>query len=193
MASSTGYGCTRAAAYDERSGFDKGDRERHRRYVADVLAFIGGEVSSFVDLGCGSGFFANVFFDCWPAIRGVLVDASPDMIQLAQRRFEQRRVNIIYRTEAMQDLAWRATETPDVVLCAMALHFLTHPAKWHLLGSLAAALPPNGSLLLIDHCRPADPVAADLLDYIACSELRRSFGISSALTLRLKILPCTDC
>jgi len=173
MTAARGFDTRRAAAYDERSVFDKGDRAAHRHYVKDVLMYLGGAPSLFVDLGCGTGFFAEVFFDTFPQIRGVLVDASADMLSLARRRLAPQGQRAIFEAGPMEGLGWCANGTPDIAFSAMAFHFLEDRIKWRLFADVARVLPDSGSFILIDQFA-AGPDGVDLLQNLACRAIQRS-------------------
>jgi trans-aconitate 2-methyltransferase len=58
--------------------------ERSRPFT-ELLARVPGDVTSAVDLGCGPGHLSSVVRERWPGVHVVGIDASPAMVERAQR------------------------------------------------------------------------------------------------------------
>jgi SAM-dependent methyltransferase len=135
------------AAYDEKSPTDwSGD-------VADLLALGIGSSSTVVDLGAGTGAFAEAIA---PHVqRVVAVDVSPAMVAALRAR----------RIEAVQGgfLTYEHRgDPPDAVMTRNALHHLPDFWKALALSRIATMLRPGGALLLQDLVFSFDPADAAL-------------------------------
>lgn len=109
------------------------------RPAVDLLARIPLEApGSVVDLGCGAGNLAPLFFARWPAARLAGVDSSPEM--LAKARADFPRAEFI-----LADIArWRPAAPVEVIYSNAALHWIEgHDA---LLAGLLGSLAPGGVL-----------------------------------------------
>ena len=84
--STEAYGKERASRYDQFAAVTMGDRRHQRSYLQDLLHRQPLTHGAFLDLGCGTGFFSEVFFEHKPDFRGHLVDGSADMLELARQR-----------------------------------------------------------------------------------------------------------
>lgn len=169
-----GYGSERASAYDESSVLDKGDREFHRNMLKDVLAFLPSRPTSFLDLGCGTGYFAEIFYEAFPGISGTLLDGSADMISFAKSRYQGRPVKAGYMVERFQDI--RFEELPhryDLVFSSLAVHHLEDAQKWMLFRKIYDNLSPQGVFILYDIFRVQDNRSQDLLEFMACKDMQR--------------------
>ena len=80
------YDTDRAKRYDQFSTVTMGDRKLQRNYLQSLLLQQRFENRFFMDLGCGTGFFSEVFFEHEPKIRGVLVDGSSAMLDQTKAR-----------------------------------------------------------------------------------------------------------
>lgn len=80
------FGAEQAKLYDRQSELVMDDRERHRRYLCDVLQCFPQEPRTFVELACGTGYFTEVLFETFPGILGIGIDGSEDMLQEARDR-----------------------------------------------------------------------------------------------------------
>ena len=133
------------AGYDEKSPMDWSED------VADLLKLGIGSSSTVVDLGAGSGAFAEAIA---PHVRRVVaVDISPAMVAALRER----------GIEAVQAgfLTYRHSgDPPDAVMTRNALHHLPDFWKVLALARIAAMLRPDGVLLLQDLVFSFDPADA---------------------------------
>jgi len=133
------------ASYDTKSPTDWSED------VADLLALGIGDSSTVVDLGAGTGTFAEAIA---PYVRRVVaVDVSPAMVSALKKR----------GIEAVQAgfLSYQhAGDPPDAVMTRNALHHLPDFWKVRALRRIAAMLRPGGVLLLKDLVFSFDPADA---------------------------------
>jgi SAM-dependent methyltransferase len=94
-----------------------------------------------VDLGAGTGAGTRVLRARFPAARVTAVDSDPGMLdRLRQQGFDVRDADL---DEGLPELG-----TVDLVWASSSLHHVTRPAE--LLAGVRAALPPGGSLLVVE-------------------------------------------
>lgn len=133
------------AGYDEKSPTDWSED------VADLLKLGIGSSSTVVDLGAGTGAFAEAIA---PHVRRVVaVDVSPAMVAaLLDRGIEAVQAGFLtYR---------HSGDPPDAVMTRNALHHLPDFWKVAALERIAAMLRPEGVLLLQDLVFSFDPADA---------------------------------
>lgn len=98
-----------------------------------------------LDAACGPGLYLEQL-----VARGadvVACDASPRMVELARARVED---GAIVRVHSLEDpFAWVPDGTIDVVLCALAYHYLTDRTGF--LREARRMLGPGGSLVISTH------------------------------------------
>lgn len=167
------FGAEHAERYDRQAELVMGDRDRHRRYLRDLLQSLETEPDTFVDLACGTGYFTEVFFEVFPAIRGTAIDGSEAMLQQARARFRDVSHDLTLRCELLQSVDWSAVGPTSLVFSAFAIHHLSDDEKRDLLRTIYENLEPGGSFILFDAFRPEDAAADALVQRLACLEIQR--------------------
>lgn len=186
------YSAAEASEYDTRSAFDKGDRTQHRDYIADAVRHLKPDLTRFVDLGCGTGFFAEALLDAAPRASALLIDASEPMLAVARRRLAASADRVTYRNQEVAavryDPPWHRV---DLILSALTLHLVPREVRAQVLRQSFAALADGGVLILVDHFVPRDARHAALLEYLACRDVQRRmqafFGPALAASRDLRI------
>lgn len=101
---------------------------------------------SILDAACGPGKYAEILLSKGANITGF--DISPTMVQLAKERNPGRGVFFIH--DFSQPLEMFDNESFDVVLCALALHYI--PDWGPTIREFCRVLKPNGHLVIsIEH------------------------------------------
>jgi SAM-dependent methyltransferase len=170
------YGGRKAADYDAYSAFNKGNRDYHCHLLRDMLAYRS-ETSTFCDLGCGTGTFSQVILDALPGSRGLGIDVSADMLELARARLSNCAGRFEGRRAQIETIDWSTmAEQFDLVFSSLALHHLEDGEKWRCFSGIFGALRPDGWFVLYDLMKTDDPVADAFLEYIACADIHRRLG-----------------
>jgi tRNA (cmo5U34)-methyltransferase len=168
------FGTEHARRYDDRDGeLLMGDRQRQRRFLADLLRCLPQEPPMFVELACGTGYFTEVFFEIFPQIRGVAVDGSEAMLQHARTRFAKDGRNLALRCELLQRMDWSVVGPTSLVFSAFAIHHLSHDEKRALFGAIFEYLEPSGFFILFDAFRPDDRKADEIVERLSCLDIER--------------------
>jgi tRNA (cmo5U34)-methyltransferase len=131
-----------------------------------------------LDLGGGTGTTSRAVLDARPGARLVLVDESPDMLEVARETLPSGNVEGF----VVADLADPLPDGPfDVVVSALAVHHLDAAQKRALFANVHDRLGDHGRFALADVVVPVDPAdartplspaydkpdtAADLLDWL---------------------------
>lgn len=101
---------------------------------------------SILDAACGPGKYAEILLSKGANITGF--DISPTMVQLAKERNPERGAFFIH--DFSQPLEMFDNESFDVVLCALALHYI--PDWGPTIREFCRVLKPNGHLVIsIEH------------------------------------------
>lgn len=172
--SKTVYKQEQADQYEEQSNFDKGSRELHQNYLVDAINHFKKRPSSFLDLGCGTGFFAEAVFEAFPGISGTLIDGSKQMLKLANQRLSQSKsYDIHFQCKLLEEVDWNDTGNPDVIFSSLTIHFLDDTEKWKLFSRIYDALPKEGIFILFGQFEPKEKRWLRMLEYLACKDLKR--------------------
>lgn len=171
--STQAYGKERATRYDQFSAVTMGDRRRQRSYLQDLIQRQPFTAGAFLELGCGTGFFSEVFFEHQPDIHGHLIDGSADMLALARQRVLQDNRRASFQHTLFDHIDWTALPTFDVVFSGYAIHHLTDAGKWALFARIHASLAPDGAFILFDNFLPRQDRGRDLIEFLTCREIER--------------------
>lgn len=167
------YGEVRASNYDEESVYDKGNRDLHKTFLYDVLTYHQKALpSTFLDLGCGTGYFTDVFFELYPTIHGDLIDGSEEMLKQAEPKFKN--FNVRLHHVLFEEINWSKLKLSyDIVFSSLAIHHLRDLDKWRLFQEVYNRLSENGIFILYDIFKPTDLKSFELLEFLACQDVRR--------------------
>ncbi len=120
------------------------DRPATLRLVGDV------EGKRVLDAACGPGFYIEQLLARNADVVGC--DASPAMIELARTRVGDRAG---LRVHSLDDpFSWVDSETVDIVLCALAYHYVTNRISF--LREIRRLLRPDGAVVISTHHPTAD-------------------------------------
>jgi tRNA (cmo5U34)-methyltransferase len=103
---------------------------------------------SILDLGAGTGLLSLFVSERFPRAELVLVDVSPEMLEVARERFSPRSERFRF---VASDFSAELPDGPfDFVVSALAIHHLEHAAKRRLFRGIHARLRPGGSFVNAD-------------------------------------------
>ncbi|MFT7032012.1 MAG: tRNA (cmo5U34)-methyltransferase [Cyclobacteriaceae bacterium] len=168
-----GYNLKEALMYDDLSKHNKGNRSMHKQFLTDFLQFLKIKPESFLDLGCGTGFFTEIFYDQFPNIGGKLVDASPYMLKFSKQRFMGRNVRKEFINKRFENINWSQIGKVDIIFSALAIHHLDDDQKWELFKNIYENIAPGGVFVLFDLFKTSNDESNQLLEYLACKDCQR--------------------
>src|SRR5688500_760359 len=142
-------------------------------WASEVLTRLAGiaQDATVLDVGCGTGRVTEALQALVPRGRVQAIDASPDMVELAQRRLGDRAE---IRCQDVLDL--ELAEPVDAIVSTATLHWVTdHDRLWD---RLARALKPGGVLEV--QCGGEDNIARvrEVIDAVARDDFPELVGWS---------------
>ena len=168
----------------------RGRAGRMRQLMAARVGAQPGE--HLLDVGCGTGALTLLLAQAVGKQGTVVgIDASPEMIQLAQRKAAKKDLSVTYHVESVEALT-SPSQSFDRAISTLVFHHLPMSLKQQSLMELARVLKPGGWLTLIDFSmgihQPEQPAALTerltALGFTSISETPFEFGGLICLTAR---------
>jgi SAM-dependent methyltransferase len=123
--------------------FEQYERQAKWRSVAAIVDELGPlEKKNVVDLGCGSGYVARLFYARGARVTGV--DRDPDLIALAR----QQAPGVHWVNADVSDPGTWGCSGFDIIWSSFTIAYAPDPTVW--LKRWRAALAPGGRIVLID-------------------------------------------
>ncbi|HEU4560329.1 MAG TPA: class I SAM-dependent methyltransferase [Longimicrobium sp.] len=135
------------ADFDRLAAFDDGGWDHNRHYHAALLRSLPPKRELALEVGCGTGDFAQVLARHFQRVIGI--DLSPEMVRRA-RELSQPVSNVEFRQADILTCDLPPAEFDCIVTIATLHHLPLEEA----LKKLAAALRPGGVLLVLDLYQP---------------------------------------
>jgi len=137
------------------------DREEQ---IAAILAMIPEPGDGLlVDLCCGEGLLSRALLERFRRARVLALDLSPAMLEQARAACAEFAERFETRLFDLADRSWRSFAEPvRAFASSLAVHHLDGEGKRRLFRDLAAALAPEGVLVIADLVLPATPAAQEL-------------------------------
>jgi tRNA (cmo5U34)-methyltransferase len=159
--------------YDENARLNKGNRDTHKMILEDLLRYLTNTPRLFFELGCGTGFFSDVFYKVFPGINGTLLDGSDKMLNISRELFRQKNYQANFIHSAFENMRWDEIPEQDIFFSALAIHHLADRDKWEMFRRIHYKLSDVGHFILFDLFISGDKKQDQLLEYLACSDIRR--------------------
>lgn len=167
-----GYNQQRASEYDEKSHFDKGDRERHKLYLEDVLCFFSLQVKQYLELGCGTGYYSDVLLQAFPEATGHFVDGSEPMLEQFNKRIDSTNVKTTVADFESLSIHERWPNL-EFVFSGVSLSCLSLDERFKSYQQIYQALNDGGVFVLFDQFLPEEEEKADLNRFLICRDMQR--------------------
>ncbi len=144
-----------AEAYDQAAPAIHPYYETVQDQILSRLPFTPNEPFLFVDLGGGSGRFAERILRKFAGARAAVVDQSEPFLALAERRLQPFAPRATFtRLRLQDDWAVGLPAAPDAIVSTSAIHHLEPAEKRALFAHCFAALKPRGLFINGDEHRP---------------------------------------
>jgi tRNA (cmo5U34)-methyltransferase len=168
-----------ANEYDERSLWNKGERQTHLFYLEALLLLKKQPCHSFLELGCGTGFFTESFYKIFPDINGLLVDGSSAMLSIATDRIKTIGGQAGYLCKPLQelDILHDLIHPFDIVFSALTIHHLAAAEKRTLFDKIYNRLQTDGCFILYDIFKSTDDQANSLFEQLSCLHMREKLKL----------------
>ena len=163
----------RASQYDFHTRLlGLGSNGRNSRMVIELAKIQPGD--SVLDVGCGSGSLTLAAKSvAGPTGKVHGIDASPEMIEVAQKKANHSGLEVVFKLGLIEELAF-PDATFDVVISRLAIHHLPDELKQKGLGEILRVLKPGGHLLIADFRPPTNPVLNHLTSALVGSHMMQT-------------------
>ena len=121
----------------------------------DVIPFEKGAALDILDLGAGTGLFAEYVLGKYERARFTLLDIAPKMLALAAKRFEANRAQFDFIEQDFRQ--FDAPQSFNVVISSMAIHHLTAGEKQQLFSAIFRSLRAGGVFINLDQIKAPSP------------------------------------
>ena len=136
--------------------------------MLQIIAAARERVSTFLDLGCGDGILAAAILDEYPDARGILIDESEVMLDVARRRLDVHAARVEFIHADFHETGWMsevAAAAPfDAVVTAFSIHHASDPRKREIYGEVFELLTPGGLFLNFEHVASATRWTESVMD-----------------------------
>lgn len=116
-----------------------------------------GQPTDVLDLGCGTGTYASMLKQAFPAARVVGVDADEQALGIARRKAAGLRLDIEFRRADARRLPFPDAAF-DAAAASLFFHHLEDRDKLAVLGEMHRCMKPGGTLVLADWDKASSPL-----------------------------------
>jgi demethylmenaquinone methyltransferase/2-methoxy-6-polyprenyl-1,4-benzoquinol methylase/phosphoethanolamine N-methyltransferase len=125
-----------------------GKEKSWRKQIVALARLKSGE--KVLDVGCGTGSLALIAkAQVGPTGQIYGTDASPEMIEVAQKKATQAGVDVTFQVDLIENITFHDNQF-DVVLSSLMMHHLPDDLKREGLAEIYRVLKPGGRLLVVD-------------------------------------------
>jgi ubiquinone/menaquinone biosynthesis C-methylase UbiE len=154
VAKTTGHVLHSVKAYDLMTWLLTLGREpAFRERILDLAELASGD--AVLDVGSGTGTLAiRAKKRVGPSGYVCGIDASAEMVELAQRKAGKARVDVVFQRAVVEELPFDSDRF-DAVLSTLMLHHLPHVARVQGAREMRRTLKPDGRVVLVDFVAPS--------------------------------------
>lgn len=117
----------------------------------ELIPFGTDDAIEVLDLGAGTGLFAQHVFTKYPRARFVLCDLAPKMLEVARERFRQVEDQFEYVVADYRH--FQSTKRYDLVISSLSIHHLTNSEKGKLFTEVYRSLKEGGVFINVDQIK----------------------------------------
>lgn len=149
----------RVAAYDADMDIMHPLRHTMMDIALEIVPLPPSQPFTALDLGTGTGVFAQRILDAYPQASVIAIDGAASMLELAAARLAAHRERMTFVEADFRDLPADVTAPGsfDLAVSAYALHHLTEAEKGTVLAEVIGALKPGCWFVNADIVAAADP------------------------------------
>jgi ubiquinone/menaquinone biosynthesis C-methylase UbiE len=122
----------------------------HRAIMSRVSAMAGDRPLKLLDVGCGTGVFADRLRAAFPNFEIYGIDLVADMLKMGECRWRSNRDHVMPVQADSERLPFR-DHSFDIVTCANSFHH--YPRQERAVAEMSRVLRPGGRLMLVDGYR----------------------------------------
>ncbi len=130
-----------------------------------------------LDMGCGDGILLDTVLSRWQGAKGVALDGSETMLQLAKQRLScYPETDIRYLHTDFNVLDWRdalPVSAFSAVVSGFAIHHSEDERKREIYTEIYEILEPGGVFINIEHVASATPLGEELFELAYTQNLAR--------------------
>lgn len=133
--------------------------------------------SRVLDMGCGDGILLDAVLSRWEGAKGVALDGSETMLELAKKRFSKaQNADIEYVFADFNAPNWR-TNLPfsafSAVVSGFAIHHSEDARKREIYAEIFDILEPGGVFINVEHVASATPFGERLFEFAYAQSITR--------------------
>jgi len=168
----------RVAGYDSDMELMHPNRNKMLELILELLPIRPTDSFTALDLGVGTGFFANAILARFPNCRVIAVDGAASMVEMAKSRLGSLAHRVEFRIGDFRYLAKLVpdSEPLDLIYSAYALHHLTSQEKLATMRDVMGLLKPGGWFLNADLTAAADKLTEARIQEIRVSGIVHRAG-----------------
>jgi len=168
----------RVAGYDSDMELMHPNRNKMLELILELLPIRPTDSFTALDLGVGTGFFANAILARFPNCRVIAVDGAASMVEMAKSRLGSLAHRVEFRIGDFRYLAKLVpdSEPLDLIYSAYALHHLTSQEKLAAMRDVMGLLKPGGWFLNADLTAAADKLTEARIQEIRVSGIVHRAG-----------------
>lgn len=110
-------------------------------------------IDSFLDLGCGDGFFGRFVYELYPDSKGVFLDISQEMINKVKEKSLKDSTEYIVQDFGKDgwESSIKSIEKFDLIISGFSIHHIESDTKRRLYKDIYNLLQPQGIFLNLEH------------------------------------------
>lgn len=149
----------RVVAYDADMRLMHPNRAKMVEIALEVLPFELDSELRALDLGCGTGFFAERFLEAYPRSQVIAMDGAEAMVEMAKTRLRAAGERVECRMGDLREVSklLAGAEGVDVAYSSYALHHLERDEKVALVSDVVSLLKPGGWFVNADVIAAGSP------------------------------------